>query len=73
MSNQMENGLLSITDMVCLWGIHRMAISEIARCHGLKPKALPRRGNARLFDRSDQAVIRKALGLKRESALAESA
>ena len=73
MSIKMEHGLLSIQDMVCLWGIHRMAITEIARCHGLQPKALPRMGNSKLFNRADQAVIRKALGLKRESALAASA
>ena len=73
MRTQTENGVLSIEDMVCLWGVHRMAISEIARCHGLQPKVVPRRGNERLFDKADQDVIRKALGLNGEPALAASA
>ena len=73
MPTKPENNLMSITDMVCLWDVHRLAITEIVKGHGLQPKSMPRMGNAKLFDKADQAVIRKALGLKREPALAASA
>ena len=73
MTTAPEYNLMSITDMVLLWGVHRLAVTQVVKGHGLQPRSMPRMGNAKLFGLADQAVIRKALGLDREPALAESA
>ena len=65
--------LKTVTEIAAELSVRRATVHDICNCYGLKAKRVPRCGPGKGYDASDIDVIRKALGLKREPALAASA